>query len=128
MKPVYVLFLFYSLGAQEIPGTLRGGIEVDRATIDLALVMQAQGWEYVMPIPKSPQAKWGNRDGRTTWWLGYWRNTKSRETSARPPKSRNGRFVGDGGGGRVWRRGGSPRRPTKLEWLLSKRGGVKPGA
>jgi hypothetical protein len=50
----------------QISPPLRGGIECDKATIALALDLNRQGWVYVMPQPKSPQAAWGNRDGRTT--------------------------------------------------------------
>ena len=57
-----LVFLFLSLGiifsAQEtkIPSSLRGGIRVDQHTIKIALAMQSQGWEYIMPVPKSRQA------------------------------------------------------------------------
>lgn len=75
--------------AQEstIPPSLRGGIKVDAKTIQTALAMQEQGWEYNMPSPKSPQAAWGNYDGRTTWYVGYWENSKTGETST-PIQSR----------------------------------------
>ena len=29
-----------------------------------------------MPQPKSRQAAWGNGDGRTTWFYGFWDNEK----------------------------------------------------
>lgn len=115
-------------GAQQaaIPPSLRGGIKADLQTIQTALVMQEQGWEYIMPEPKSPKAAWGNTDGRTTWYVGYWRNTKTGETSFGTPKLRGGKYAGDGSGGSGWRRGGSPPPPTKLEWLLSTSGGIPP--
>lgn len=109
-----------------IPGSLRGGIKVDQQTIQTALAIQQQGWEYTMPRPKSPQAAWGNTDGRTTWWVGYWYNSKTNIYSSTIPYLRKGEYVGDGTGGPGWRRGGSPRSPTKLEWLLSKSGGIQP--
>lgn len=88
--------------------------------------MQKQGWEYIMPQPKSPQARWGNRDGRTTWWVGYWTNHITNETSENIPNFNSGKYKGDNKGGRAWRRGGSPGVPSKLEWLLSKHGGIEP--
>lgn len=117
-----------SLMAQqsEIPSSLRGGIKVDQQTIKTAIAMQEQGWEYIMPEPKSAQAAWGNPDGRTTWYVGYWRNSKTAETSSSPPKLKNGRYVGDNSGGPGWRRGGCPSLPSKLEWLLSSSGGIQP--
>ena len=113
-------------GKPEIPSILRGGIKVDQKTIAIALEMQKQGWAYVMPRPKSPQARWGNTDGRTTWWVGYWHNKTTKKYSSTTPQLKGKTYVGDGKGGPGWRRGGSPRRPTKLEWLLSKRGGIPP--
>jgi hypothetical protein len=115
-----------ALLSQEIPSELRGGIQADNATIQKALEMKRQGWTYIMPEPKSAQAAWGNRDGRTTWWVGYWTNEKNGETSSAEPVLKNGKYVGDGHGVRVWRRGGSPSLPTKIEWLLSTSGGIKP--
>src|SRR2546425_8373521 len=70
---------------------------------------------------------WDNRDGRTTWWVGYWVNDKDRSTSSgQPKKDENAKLVGDGKGFKAWRRGGSPPRPTRIEWLCSKMGGVEP--
>ncbi len=79
-----------------------------------------------MPQPKSAKASWGNTDGRTTWYVGYWINKKTNDNSSATPKLKDGKYIGDGKGSPGWRRGGSPRRPTKLEWLLSKYGGIKP--
>ena len=114
------------LYAADIPETLRGGIEVDSKTIEKALSLKAAGWEYVMPSPKSDKASWGNHDGRTTWWTGYWKNSQSKETSSVAPVLVEEKWIGNNKGGRISRRGGTPRRPSKLEWLLSSGGGIKP--
>lgn len=79
-----------------------------------------------MPEPKSAKAAWGVRDGRTTWWVGYWDNPLTRQTSSATPTKVDGKWVGDGQGTPGWRRGGTPGAPTVLEWLLSKSGGIKP--
>jgi hypothetical protein len=123
---LWVAILATALYSQEIPSELRGGIQADSAIIQKALEMRKQGWAYTMPQPKSPQAAWGNHDGRTTWWVGYWTNEKTGETSSSGPVLKNGNYAGDGQGSRRWRRGGTPPAPTKIEWLLSKSGGVKP--
>jgi hypothetical protein len=113
--------------ATSIPPSLRGGIECDKAAIGLALELNQQGWVYIMPQPKSPQAAWGNHDGRTTWWIGYWVNEGINATSqTQPTVDAKGVYVGDGGGGPHWRRGGSPPPPTKIEWLCSRSGGIPP--
>jgi hypothetical protein len=82
-----------------------------------------------MPIPKSRQAAWENRDRRTTWYYGHWDNIKNGECSKEMPvRKDNGTYYGDYQDLRnYWRNGGSPRWPTKIEWLLSAEGGVKPG-
>jgi hypothetical protein len=99
----------------------------DSATIQKALDLKKAGWTYVMPAPKSPQAAWGNTDGRTTWFVGYWKNNKTKATSSKQPtKDDAGQFVGDGNGARSWRRGGSPATPTKIQWLCSESGGIAP--
>jgi len=121
-----LLLFAQSLFATEIPASLRDGIKADQKTIDTALAMQEQGWEYRMPRPKSNQAAWGNGDGRTTWWNGYWINEKTKQNSNGTPKLKEGVYAGDGLAQSGWRRGGSPRFPNKLEWLLSKSGGVAP--
>lgn len=126
------LFAIFStpLSAQadmSIPAELRAGIDADQATIDGALDLQHDGWAYIMPRPKSPQAAWGNPDGRTTWYQGYWINKQSNQTSLQvPAKGPEGHYVGDGLGTSEWKRGGSPRLPTKLEWLCSISGGIPP--
>ncbi len=112
----------------QIPSFLRGGISADSATISAAIELHDQGWKYIMPRPKSAQAAWGNGDGRTTWWYGYWQNGKTGAVSkADPVKRSNGLYYGDSQDLRnTWRNGGSPLTPTKLEWLLSSSGGVPP--
>ena len=122
----FIALLISTAFPQEIPSELRGGIKADSATIQKALGMIRQGWVYIMPEPKSTQAAWGNRDGRTTWWVGYWINEETDKTSSVEPVLENGKYVGDENGSRFWRRGGSPPPPTKIEWLLSKSGGIKP--
>jgi hypothetical protein len=112
-----------------IPSELRAGnFSCDKATIDTALAIKHAGWTHIMPQPKSPQAAWGNRDGRTTWWVGYWINVKTDSTSSIQPTKDNtgGQWVGDSKGVRYWRRGGSPPRPTKIEWLCSNSDGIPP--
>jgi len=110
-----------------IPPQLRQGVGCDTVTVATALELVNQGWGYTMPRPKSAQAAWGNTDGRTTWYVGYWSNTKTRGTSSiTPAKGNDGQYVGDGKGMAFWRRGGSPRPPTKLEWLCPKSGGIPP--
>jgi len=81
-----------------------------------------------MPIPKSPQATWGNYDRRTTWFNGYWHNEKTNQySSSEPTKRDNGEYLGDyQNQSNTWRNGRSPPTPTKIEWLLSKTGGIKP--
>ena len=113
--------------APPIPSELRGGIETSQAAIDKALAMQKQGWEYVMPMPKSPQAAWGNPDGRTTWWNGYWINRTTKQYSSTEPVLKEGKYIGDGKNVSGMRRGGSPAgQPSDIEWLLSKSGGIHP--
>jgi hypothetical protein len=111
-----------------IPSELRAGsFKPEKATIQNALELKRVGWTYIMPEPKSPQAAWGNHDGRTAWYVGYWVNDNDRSTSSgQPKKDEKGQFLGDGKGFKSWRRGGSPPRPTRIEWLCSKTGGVEP--
>jgi hypothetical protein len=118
----------YSETSNSIPPELRqGDFSCDKATIQTALELKNVGWTYIMPAPKSPQASWGNRDGRTTWWGGYWVNGKNSLTSSTQPKNdTEGKLAGDGKGVRAWRRGGSPSAPSKIEWLCSKSGGIPP--
>ena len=118
----------FSLIAKQprISNSLRDGIKADQQTIRVALAMREQGWQYIMPSPKNRQAAWGNKDGSTPWYAGYWHNSKTNENSAARPQSEDGQYFGDGAGAPAWRLGGSPSAPTKLEWLLSKSGGIKP--
>lgn len=113
-------------GETKIPSTLRGGIKAGQSIINIALEMQKQGWSYTMPRPKSNQASWGNSGGRTTWWRGYWFNKRTKRYSSTTPKLKDSKYIGDNIVSRGWRRGGSPRTPSKLEWLLSKSGGIAP--
>jgi hypothetical protein len=89
--------------------------------IEEAHSLATAGWRYVLPQPKSAQAAWGNYDGRTTWWYGYWENIKTNEYSSAIPKlGQSGVWVGDGQNRRgYYRRGGSPAYPTKVELILS---------
>jgi|ERR1017187_9453235 hypothetical protein len=111
-----------------IPPELRkGDFSCDQATIRAAVELKLAGWTYIMPAQKSPQAAWGNHDGRTTWWIGYWVNKQDNATSAtQPKKDSSGKLTGDGNGIRSWRRGGSPPTPTKTEWFCSDFGGIPP--
>jgi len=119
---------FSKLADNKIPGFLRQGINVNKQTLRVAVEMYLQGWRYTMPRPKSSQASWGNNDGRTTWWKGYWHNSKTQKYSRQMPKKRtNGYYHGDEQNDKgYWSNGGSPRYPSKIDWLLSSSGGVKP--
>jgi hypothetical protein len=121
-------FDFSNLRDNKIPSFLRQGISVNKNALKIAVEMYLQGWRYTMPVPKSNQARWGNYDGRTTWWMGYWYNKKThRYSESTPEKQSNGYYYGDDQNQKgYWRRGGSPSYPTKIEWLLSSYGGIKP--
>ena len=121
-------FDFSTITPDTLPLFLRQGIQADVATQTTAVEMYLQGWRYTMPSPKSAQAAWGNSDGRTTWFYGYWYNTLTDQVSStQPEKKQNGRYLGDDQDLRnYYRKGGAPRLPTELEWLLSQSGGVKP--
>ena len=121
-------FDFSTLADNKIPGFLRQGIRVDKQTLQVAVEMHFQGWRYTMPRPKSSQASWGNSDGRTTWWKGYWYNTRTQKYSrSTPTKQANGYYHGDDQNEKgYWSNGGSPGYPSKIDWLLSEYGGVKP--
>jgi len=112
----------------QIPAELRAcTCSPDKTTLQTALDLKHAGWTYAMPRPKSPQAAWGNRDGRTTWYYGYWTNLKTRSTSSlQPIRDDKGQWVGDEKGLQAWRRGGSPPPPTQIEWLCSTSGGITP--
>ena len=114
-----------TVSASQSDVKLRDGIEPTASEKALAIGIKAAGWEYVMPRPKSAQASWGNGDGRTTWYNGYWHNATSRSYSAAQPGSADG-FKGDGINNQGWRRGGSPGSPNRIEWLCSASGGIMP--
>lgn len=126
-KAIEYDFDFSTIKSNQIPDFLRQGISADKATLTKAVEIYLQGWRYTMPSPKSSQASWGNRDGRTTWYNGYWRNKKTKSYSGITPKKHSdGYYYGDKQNNQGWRNGGSPSYPSKMEWLLSLRGGVKP--
>lgn len=92
-KGVSYDFDFSTLKDNAIPSFLRQGIDVSKQTLITAVEMYYQGWRYTMPQPKSAQAYWGNGDGRTTWWKGYWYNNKTKTYSATTPtKQKNGNY------------------------------------
>jgi endonuclease/exonuclease/phosphatase family metal-dependent hydrolase len=87
----------------------------------LASELMQAGWTYNLPEPKSKAARWGNKDTRTTWWPGYWKNTKTGAMSVSQPKGGGGKgFVGDGKQKPGYRDGGSPGPVAWVEWLCSK--------
>ena len=106
-------------------GTPRRVVVDDRRRRAIATELVARGWAYVMPRPKSSQAKWGNTDARTTWWTGYWKNGDLDLVSTAQPSESDG-FKGDGEQP-GWRRGGSPASPSDVEWLCSESGGPASG-
>ena len=121
-------FDFSTLSPHTLPAFLRQGIQVNVSTQTIAVEMYLQGWRYTMPVPKSAQAMWGNSDGRTTWFYGYWYNIVTDHVSSTEPENKeNGMYLGDDQDLRnYYRGGGAPRFPTDLEWLLSQGEGVKP--
>lgn len=86
-----------------------------------AFILASQGWRYTLPRPKSAKAEWGNYDGRTTWWYGGWTNEALDQYSSIKPKNRGSTIlVGDGQNFLgMWRNGGSPATPSKVEVVLS---------
>jgi len=120
-------FDFSKIKDNEIPSFLRKGITVKKYILKEAVIMYFQGWRYTMPQPKSNQACWGNYDGRTTWWYGYWYNVKTKKYSSSDLKKQlNGDYKGDMQNMKgYYRRGGSPARPNKIQWLLSSGGGCR---
>ena len=106
-------------------GELRGGSSPTATEEALAKKLQSEGWVYIMPQPKSAQAAWGNKDGRTTWFNGSWKNSKTGRSSTEQPSESDG-YQGDGIGASGYRRGGSPSAPSQVEWLCSKSGGIAP--
>jgi len=104
---------------------LRPNIKASEYDILIACELLSQGWKYIMPIPKSAKAAWGISDGRTTWWNGYWYNSKTKEYSSKNPiKNSKGIYVGDDNNqANTWRNGGSPLKPDTIMYLLSDNGG-----
>ena len=60
--------------------------------------LMSEGWCFIVPTPKSPQANYGNYDRRTTWWSGYWKNDSAGECSQSVPRyvPKHDIVVGDG--------------------------------
>jgi len=106
---------------------LRKGISASDVEIKTACEMLSQGWKYTMPRPKSAQAAWGNSDGRTTWYYGYWYNQKTNSYSDKTPVKKNsGMYLGDNQDhSNTWRNGGSPLMPDVYMFLLSDSGGQR---
>ena len=104
---------------------LEGGAKAPAADVALATRLQAAGWVYMMPMPKSKTAQWGNDNAETTWFPGYWANAANGATSVAQPEQANG-FKGDGAKKPGWRKGGSPKAPSFVEWLCSTEGGIAP--
>ncbi len=104
---------------------LRSGRKSTEQEIGTACEMLSQGWKYTMPRPKSAKAGWGISDGRTTWWYGYWYNSKTSQYSrTTPEKSASGLYLGDNrNNAGSWRNGGSPSEPDIYMFLLSDSGG-----
>jgi hypothetical protein len=126
-KGIKYNFDFSTIENNKIPDFLRSGISAQKYLLTKATEIYLQGWRYTMPSPKSSKAYWGNGDGRTTWYNGYWKNTKTKKYSGITPKKHSdGYYYGDKQNNSGWRKGGSPSYPQKIEWLLSSRGGVKP--
>ncbi len=106
---------------------LRSDISASQDEVSVACEMYEQGWTYTMPRPKSAKAAWGVSDGRTTWYNGWWYNSKTNLYSdSTPEKSSSGLFLGDGqNSSHTWRNGGAPRRPDIFMFLLSSSGGPR---
>jgi len=104
---------------------LRAGRNATEKEIKTACEMLSQGWKYTMPRPKSAKAGWGISDGRTTWWYGYWYNSKTSQYSQITPKqTKSGLYLGDNQNKiGSWRNGGSPAEPDIYMFLLSDVGG-----
>jgi hypothetical protein len=96
-KFALLVFLFTAPYLFSYPDFLRQGVDATDEEIAAAVEMYNQGWRYIMPTSKSPQARWGNADGRTTWNNGWWRNEKTGAySSARPRKNGAGQYAGNG--------------------------------
>ena len=121
----YEGFDFSTIQDNRPPEFLRQNIRATREEIIQAIVMYQQGWRYTMPRPKSAQARWGNTDGRTTWWNGWWHNeTTGQYSRTTPREGDSGLFLGDNQRvANTWSNGGSPPMPDVYMWLLSSSGG-----
>lgn len=106
---------------------LRANIKASEKEIEFACAMYEQGWSYTMPSPKSAKAAWGVKDGRTTWYNGWWYNSKTKAySSSTPKKAKTSLFLGDNQNTKnTWRNGGSPSTPDVYMYLLSKSGGPR---
>ncbi len=102
----------------DVPKPLGYAAGAPAADQQLANALKSAGWSYEFPQPKSKTAKWGNFNGSTTWWPGYWVNSKTGGTSAAQPTASDA-FKGDGLPKPAWRKGGSPKEPSWVEWLCS---------
>jgi hypothetical protein len=92
------------------------GAPIDADT-SLAKALQAAGWSYVLPYPKSKAAEWGKKGGNTTWWPGHW-TRKGGATSATQPTQADG-WKGDGKPRGDYTKTGAPAACTWVEWLSS---------
>jgi hypothetical protein len=119
------MILFIPPAVFAYPDYLRQGVEADDEQIAIAILMYEYGWRYTMPRPKSANASWGNKDGRHTWYYGYWKNEKTGAySSSTPRKNEAGEYTGDDiNQAGTWRRGGTPGRPNVYMFLLSRSGG-----
>jgi hypothetical protein len=122
-----IVVFFIPLSVFSYPDYLRQGVDATESEISVAIEMYEQGWRYTMPTPKSAKAAWGVRDGRTTWYNGWWKNEKTQAySSTTPHKNSDGNYIGDDiNTSNSWRRGGSPGRPDVYMFLLSKSGGPR---
>lgn len=79
---------------------------------ELCQKLNAEGWCFVPPRPKSAQANYGNYDKRTTWFYGFWKNDSQKECSIEIPRyiSKANMYIGDGRSCEssfyTWRNGG----------------------
>jgi hypothetical protein len=126
--PVVLCFFFLSLiaHAANIPDFLRQGVDATPNQIAIAIDMYNQGWRYIMPTPRSAQAKWGNTDRRTKWNEGGWQNEDTGAFSySTPRRDTEGKYIGDGKNTIKSERQGSPGRPDVYMFLLSHSGGPR---
>lgn len=106
---------------------LRENVKTTKEELYKACELYEQGWYYTMPMPKSAKAAWGVSDGRTTWYNGWWYNSKTNKYSIKTPfKTKSGIYIGDDQNVKnTWRNGGSPSTPDVYMFLLSKYGGPR---